>query len=306
MSATPNTPARRLRLASNPVMVKELRGRMRGSRAFVLLTVYLVLMSGFTMLMYMLAFSARNAYGFTSGGQIGRVLFIGIVGMALFLISFIAPAFTAGALSGERERQTYDLLRTTMLSARALVFGKMLSALAFIGLLLVATVPLQSIAFLFGGVTETEILVATIILLTTAISFSALGIYFSARARKSATANALAYGFTMAFLVGLPIAGVLLSALLNRQINPSTSPGMYTGFTYIMLLLLSLSPIGAGALSQQFILQYGFVPVFDFSIGSGLKIGLLMPWIPFVVFHLFATFILLNHAVRRVNRIDIE
>src|SRR2546421_3816804 len=94
------------RFIRNPVVIKELRGRMRGMRAFVVMTVYLALMSGFVTLLYVLYSSSQNYYGYASGGQIGRVLFVGIVGTELFLVTFIAPTFTAGAISGERERQT--------------------------------------------------------------------------------------------------------------------------------------------------------------------------------------------------------
>ena len=64
-------------------------------------------MSGFATLLYVLYSSSLNYSGYASGGTIGRVLFIGIVGVELFLVTFIAPTFTAGAISGERERQTY-------------------------------------------------------------------------------------------------------------------------------------------------------------------------------------------------------
>src|SRR3954463_4400854 len=166
ISEAPARPVRqgKIRLVRNPVVLKELRGRMRGMRAFVVMTIYLALMSGFTTLLYVLYSSSLNYYGFTSGGTIGRVLFVGIVGVELFLVTFIAPTFTAGAISGERERQTYDLLRTTLLPARSLVVGKLISALSYVLLLLLAAIPLQSIAFLFGGVTESEVVLSFVIL----------------------------------------------------------------------------------------------------------------------------------------------
>src|SRR5215467_2499742 len=86
-----------LPLLRNPVVLKDLRGRMRGTRAFVVLTVYLTLMSGFALLLYVLYATSLNYSGVTPGGTIGRVLFIGIVGVELFLVTFIAPTFTAGA-----------------------------------------------------------------------------------------------------------------------------------------------------------------------------------------------------------------
>src|SRR5258708_26930719 len=152
----------------NPVVLKELRGRMRGPRAFVVLTVYLILMSGFARLIYYLYSSSLDFQGAAAGGTIGRWLFSSIVAVELFLVAFIAPTFTAGAISGERERQTYDLLRTTLLPARSLVVGKLISALSYILLLLLAAIPLQSIAFLFGGVTEAEVILSLVILVITA------------------------------------------------------------------------------------------------------------------------------------------
>ena len=114
----------------NPVMLKELRGRMRGIRAFIVLTIYLGLMSGFTALLYLILIAQNQASGSASAGQIGRVLFVGLVGIELMLIIFIAPAFTAGAITGERERQTYDLLQTTLLASPSFVIGKLESALS--------------------------------------------------------------------------------------------------------------------------------------------------------------------------------
>ena len=44
----------------NPVMVKELRGRMRGIRGFAIITIFLTLMSFFTILLYLLQVPARR------------------------------------------------------------------------------------------------------------------------------------------------------------------------------------------------------------------------------------------------------
>ncbi|MFN8375727.1 MAG: hypothetical protein U0694_23005 [Anaerolineae bacterium] len=76
----------------------------------------------------------------------GRLLFAGIVGIELLLIIFIAPSFTAGSITGERERKTYDLLQTTLMSSPMFVIGKLESALSYVLLLLLSAIPLQSIA----------------------------------------------------------------------------------------------------------------------------------------------------------------
>ncbi len=96
-----------LRLVSNPVVLKELRGRMRGARAFTVLSVYLTLLGAFSSLIYVaVSESSMNVSGQVVVGEIGRTLFGGVVAIEMLLVAFIAPAFTAGAISGEREHQT--------------------------------------------------------------------------------------------------------------------------------------------------------------------------------------------------------
>ena len=123
----------------NPVMVKELRGRMRGVRGFAIITVFLTLMSFFTMLLYLLRVPQG---GVVVTGELGRLLFIGILFIELMLIIFIVPALTAGAITSERERKTYDLLQTTLITKATFVVGKMQSALGYILLLLLSAIPL--------------------------------------------------------------------------------------------------------------------------------------------------------------------
>src|SRR5574337_1301831 len=184
-SAAPPVAKRRSRtlrelLTRNPVLLKELRGRMRGARAFVVLTFNLVLMSGLVTLIYTVYAAAVSApYGGTNRQMIGKFVFFGVVGMELLLVCFLAPAFTVNAISGERERQTFDLLRTTLLSARALVFGKLASALSYVLLLLLAALPLQSLAFLLGGVAPQDVLIASAVLIGTSFLFGAAGLFFS-------------------------------------------------------------------------------------------------------------------------------
>lgn len=294
----------------NPVLVKELRGRMRGGRAFLVLTIYLLLMSGFTLLLYMLAASARDIYGFTSGGQIGRTLFMGIVGVELFLVTFIVPAFTAGAISGERERQTYDLLRTTLLPARALVIGKLVSALVYILLLLAAAIPLQSIAFLFGGVTEGEVVLATIILVVTALTFGAVGVYFSAAQRRTISANVTAYATTLGLTVGAPLVIFGLLAVVGPRLT--TLPlGLQSVLYYGLLILLASNPLSAAFATQRWLEQGGSAglisqPIIDLSSGLTGTVTLVSPWIVFTVLYVFAALYLIRGAVQRVQRIDVE
>ena len=179
-------------------MLKELRGRMRGARAFVIITIYLLLMSIFTILLY---FVRVPLSGSVVTGELGRVLFIGVVGIELLLIIFIVPALTAVAITGERERKTYDLLKTTLLPTPAFVAGKMESALGYIFLLLLAAIPLQSIAFLFGGVSLPELLLAFIVLSVTAMTLGAVGMFFSSLTDRTLPATVRSYTVALSVYV---------------------------------------------------------------------------------------------------------
>jgi ABC-type transport system involved in multi-copper enzyme maturation permease subunit len=293
----------------NPVVLKELRGRMRGMRAFVVLTVYLALMSGFVTLLYVLYSSSLSYYGFASGGQIGRVLFIGIVGTELFLVTFIAPTFTAGAISGERERQTYDLLRTTLLPARSLVLGKLVSALSYVLLLLLAAIPLQSIAFLFGGVTEAEVVLSFVILVVTAIALGSVGIYFSAVMQRTLTASIMTYGFALFVTLGLPLIVFVIMSLFGPLFYSMTAPpipvqaALYYGFGALVVT----NPLATAMMTEMLLVNSQHAGFFMQTLTSGAQtaqIPLVSPWIVFTILYLVVSAILVTLAIRRVRRIE--
>lgn len=292
-------------LADNPVFVKELRGRMRGSRAFVVLTFYLSLLGAFTGLMYLaVAESSMSISGQSNVGEVGRTLFVSIVAIEMLLVSFIAPAFTAGAISGEREHQTFDLLQTTLLRPRSFVLGKLLAAMLFVLLLLLAAIPLQSIAFFFGGVAETEVILSFVILIATALLFSTLGIFFSSRSRRTLSASVLTYTTATFFTFGLPImiGGVLVMfGFPINNIQPSTAQ---IAMLYVLGAVICANPAATALLTQYVLLNQQTISLFSYTLSGGETITLISPWIPFTVLYLTLTVIFLALSIRRVNAVE--
>ena len=80
---------------------------------------------------------------FSASAEIGRALFVAMLILLTLIVLVLAPASTAGAISLEREKQTLDLLITTPISSLAIVLGKLLSALSWILLLLLASIPVD-------------------------------------------------------------------------------------------------------------------------------------------------------------------
>jgi ABC-2 type transport system permease protein len=293
------------RLLDNPVVLKEMRGRMRGARAFIVLTVYLLLLGAFSSLVYVaVSESSTNAGGQMMVGEIGRTLFGGIVAIEMLLVAFIAPAFTSGAVTGEREHQTYDLLRTTLLPSHTFVMGKLLSAMLYVLLLLLAAIPLQSIAFFFGGVAETEIMLSFVILAATALLFSTLGIYFSARAGRTLSASVMTYATAMFIMFGLPIILGAVMLIFGFSFNGVRSSDSQIALLYITGGMLSLNPAATALLTQYILLNQRTVGVFSYTLSGGDTVTLISPWIPFTAVYFFLTVVFFVLTVRRVRRLE--
>ncbi len=297
---------RSLRLFSdNPVVLKELRGRMRGARAFTVLTVYLVLLGAFSSLIYVaVSESSMSMSGQVTVGDIGRTLFGGVVAIEMLLVAFIAPAFTAGAISGEREHQTYDLLRTTLLPGYSFVLGKLLSSMLFVLLLLLAAIPLQSIAFFFGGVAETEVILSFIILAATALLFSTIGLYFSSRTRRTLSASVLTYSVAAFIMFGLPIILGAAMLIVNFSLDNVQDSSAQIVMLYVTGTILSTNPAATALLTQYILINQRTVTTFDYTLSSGSTVTLISPWIPFIIVYLVLSIVFFVLAVRRVRMID--
>lgn len=303
----PNKPrslARRL-LVDNPIMLKELRGRMRGARAFSVLTIYLLLLGSFSALIYVaVSESSTSVSGQVSVGQIGRTLFAGVVAIEMMLVAFIAPAFTSGAVSGEREHQTYDLLRTTLLPSPAFVMGKLLSAMLYVLLLLLAAIPLQSIAFFFGGVAETEVILSFVILSATALLFCTMGIFFSSRSNRTLSASVMTYSFATFIIFGIPLILGAVMLVLNFSLSNVGSSDWQRAMLYVAGLVICLNPAATALYSQYLLVNQRTYTTFHYELASGDKVLLVSPWIPFTILYVVLTIIFFALAVRRVRKIE--
>jgi ABC-type transport system involved in multi-copper enzyme maturation permease subunit len=211
------------------VLAKEARWRMRGRRAFVVVTIYLTLLGLLVLGVYRLLYE-RTLFtggfdgpmpaldmvsGSTSAGM-GQAIFTAILGLQTVLTLMLAPALTSGAISVEREKQTLELLITTPVSTLGLVVGKLLSSLAYVFLLIVASVPLMSIAFVFGGVGPEDVVRAYIVLFAVAFGVGSIGLFLSAIFKRTQVSTAVAYVVVFALTIGALILHTYLVVSTQR------------------------------------------------------------------------------------------
>jgi ABC-type transport system involved in multi-copper enzyme maturation permease subunit len=211
------------------VGVKELRGRMRGRRAFVILTLYLLFLAGFAWAWQLIAERAYANSTTLYGGSaafasalVGQEVFGALLLVETLLVVFLAPAFTAGAISMEREKQTLDMLAATPISSLAIVVGKLLSALTYVFILIGASIPLTAMVFVFGGVGPDEVLRGYVILVVTALGLGSLGLFVSALLQRTQAATVVTVFTVMALTMGTLFLVLLWNSLAGISPN-STS-----------------------------------------------------------------------------------
>ena len=276
--------AREFGSAIGTIMVKELRSRMRGRRAFIIPTIYLGLLALITYGGYLLAApAARDGFG----GFVGQANVSAVIGQSIFtllsifqiiLICFIAPGFTAGQISLEREKQTLDLLVSTPMRPGAIVIGKLLAALAFVALMIVAAVPITAIVLMYGGASVDDIVRQQVVLLSTAVILGAIGLFWSALLKRTQAATVLSYITMLALTLGTIMLFGFWTLLINQNDGFGVGPPrrapeqlLYVNPGVAMLDVVgNTEPGGFGAINSTLQQLRGDAPAF---VGAGECFG---------------------------------
>lgn len=273
-----------LQFWNNPMLTKELRSRMRGWRSPVTVVIYLLVLGGVGCAYFLLQ-SYQARYG-GLGPQIGLQMFTVLSTFQLLLVAFITPAFTVGAISGERERQTFDLLMCTRLTPWSIVFGKLFSGTAYSLLLLVAGLPVLSVVFLLGGISLGNLALVFAVLIVNAITFAAIGLFCSTLFRRTQISTIVAYGAVFFLMVGV---GIVAAFIQSWQ----SSRGYVTG-PQLPSLLYYLNPLTAlsSAIMGKYMSNMGIgIPFLPISLpqmyrptltaltSAGIKVGWFQTWL---------------------------
>jgi ABC-2 type transport system permease protein len=183
-------------LVVNPLIVKDGLARVRTWRAPAIIALYLGLLGVFAWLAFTIQLTGfQRLSGFA---QVASNVFTALAIVQLALVCLVAPAVAAGAVSGERERQTLDVLLVSCVPAFGIVWGKLVASVAFVLLLILAALPLFATVFLFGGVDGQQFLEAQVLTVTTAVAVAAVSLFLSALLRRTLAATVVAYGLTFA------------------------------------------------------------------------------------------------------------
>ena len=221
----------------NPIVAKEYRSRMRSWRSPLALMIYILMIGGLGWAIFAaMASTSSSALGGPAPNY-GQTLFMYLVLFQMVLLAFVTPALTAGAISGERERQTIDLLFVTLVPPFSIIWGKLLASISFVLLLLLLSVPIFSLVFLFGGIELDQVLYSFVVMAVTALMLGTIGIAFSTWLRRTLPATVAAYATALVLIGGTLLYGFLFPTIADPLATTAPAPPAVTYLGPIVPLL---------------------------------------------------------------------
>ncbi len=136
---------------------------------------------------------------------LGLILFTTVAYVELILVLFITPIATAGAVAGERQANTLDLLFLTRLTTWNIVQDKGLSRISYMLYLCSLTFPFMFGAMLFGGIEIFQVLQTITAIVSTVIFCGGIGVITSSFSKSYVTALVKCYVLIILSAILLPI-----------------------------------------------------------------------------------------------------
>ncbi|TCT15559.1 ABC-type transport system involved in multi-copper enzyme maturation permease subunit [Natranaerovirga pectinivora] len=276
----------------NPVFRKELKLTTRSWKFAMMILVYTGVIAAIGLFIF---YQILENLAYSSNLQEFTMLYVVLASLQFGLILFVAPALTAGAISGERERQTLEILMSTPLRSSSILIGKLLSSISTITLLVVASTPVLALMFIFGGISIPQLFGLLGYYLVTVIFVGSVGIFVSTAFKRTTVSNVITYAIGLMLVLGTIVYAGIYIYIQSRGVNftvPSSTP--------IPLYILYANPLmGFVGLIMD---QLGFV-----GRGSPLDIFFnttINPrdvWIANVIIELVISGVLLWVASRRLN-----
>ncbi len=191
-----------MKMHRNPVLAKELKIGARSIKLTAALTAYTLFIAALTL--WRVFATTRSFSMFAEVFDFTKVvgLFSSLATVQMVMICLIVPIITATAIAGERERQTLDLMLVTPLSPSRIIAGKLLSALLYVLLFVMCSLPSAAVSFLYGGIQWRYLIVFLIGILALALFDAAIGLWCSCMFRRTIVAVIMTLLLESLFFVG--------------------------------------------------------------------------------------------------------
>ena len=191
-----------MRVQLNPIVKKDLQVTARSMRFSWGLFAYEAVVA----LAFLLGLSSiqSGVVGYYGDGNIYQELInlFPVLAIAqVCIVSLIVPVMTASSISGEKERQTFDIMMTTCMSPLSIVFGKVSSAVLRVLFYVMGSLPVMALSFVVGGLSWSVLFYFVLAVIVLSVFAGSIGILCSSLCRRSISAVILT--FVMYFVLNI-------------------------------------------------------------------------------------------------------
>lgn len=190
----------------NPIIKKDVKVQSRSYKMCVEVFVYEIIMA-LVFFVAMIFITRQNRYSDDNVYASIVWLYPVLAVTQWVILGVIIPIHTSSAISGEKERQTFDIMMTTSMTPWSIIMGKVMTAVLQGMLFVVASVPVMALTFVVGGLSWSYLFWFIAVALLVSLFAASIGIMCSPICRKSITAVIVSYGIYMIFFIvtALPV-----------------------------------------------------------------------------------------------------
>lgn len=206
-------------MIDNPVLRKELllRSRIRQTAP-----VRIGVIVASTVLLIWIYYSTFRALLFDASASSAHSIWALVVWVQFLLICIVAPATTANAIAQEKEQQTWEMLIFTRLRPAEIIFGKLISRMAVLVILILLSVPITLMCMLRASGTGDDAITPALqlgtyaVMFLTSLFFATFGLFMSWLLNR--TLYALITSYTVLF-GGLVMVTYFITFILTTIVS---------------------------------------------------------------------------------------
>ncbi len=217
-------------LFENPVLQRELVVNLRTLRSFLLLFAYVLFLG----LLVYAAWPSEERLDMASSGKAKSLVNLIFLGQYL-LMSLMAPSFASGAITGEKERKSYEMLLASPLKPGAIVLGKFAASLCPLAELMICSLPIVMLCLPLGGAHFSEVAAAYFAMILSISLFAMISLWCSSFFQRTSAALVVSY------LMILPLA--LVGVLIWQSLERMGEARLLVIFTVVPVVCISIGAI---------------------------------------------------------------
>jgi ABC-type transport system involved in multi-copper enzyme maturation permease subunit len=196
----------------NPIVKKDVRVQARSMRICWGLFAYEAIMA---LVFFFALFLIQQASAYANNNIYSSIiaLYPVLALTQIIILGVVVPIRTASSISGEKERQTFDIMMTTSMTPLSIIAGKVGTAMIQSLFFVIAGMPIMSLAFVVGGISWSYLFWFLGIAVLMSIFSASIGIFCSSMCKRSITAVIMSYGIYVVFFLLTAIPNVITEVL---------------------------------------------------------------------------------------------